>query len=399
MAQENQGNSNGQSNAQNKKERFRGVYGLWILFAFILFFTLFLVRMLLMAIVGDLPYSGYVINIILSIIFLIVCSWSAYISWSQIPQAHVWLIELFGKYITTWEAGLKFPFPYLNFITINEVYKGEQLMELYMNDKEKDEYGYGDVEFTDISAPVEATLYFKIVDPFKAVYNVENLFRAIEDKMDSATRSYLGQYSIDQANKIKARTSLPHIMDGEYLDPDSKELPRSLSAKEREEKLKESHLYNEMLNDWGVRITGLAISDIVLDEDQKELRRKILEASKKQEAATYEKQATITKAEGEQERLNLEGSGIANQIKELGDQGLAPNEASSYLAERLKWQNVGEKGATVIETSGKRSTVGMGAGFGLGYNASQKDGNKKGQDDTDTGADKIKRNDMGGDNK
>jgi hypothetical protein len=102
-------------------------------------------------------------------------------------------------------------------------------------------------------------------------------------------------------------------------------------------------------------------------------------ASKKAEAAKYEKKATIIKASGKRSQLIQEGSGITNQIKLLGKQGMSADSAASYLTERLKWQNVGEKGATVIETSGKSSMVGFGAGFGTGFSAAQ---NNKGGDDS-----------------
>lgn len=321
--------------------------------------------------VSGLDQIPYVESYSLYVIFGVIAMWTLYFSAAVVPQNHVWVMELFGRYITTWKSGLKFPFPFFNFINSTEVYIGEQMMPLHMKDAEQRDFGYGDVEFVDISAPVEATLYFKIENPEKAVYNVENLFKALEDKMDSATRGFLGQYTIDGASKIKARTTLSRILDNEYIEPNPDTPPPPLTPKEEKERLKESQLYNEILNNWGVKITGIAISDIVLDDEQKRLRRLVLEASRKEESAKHEKGATITKAKGEKERLLLEGAGIATQVEKLCEMGLSPREASNYLTDRLKWQNVGEKGATVIETSGQGSSVGAGAGFGVGYNTSQ----------------------------
>jgi regulator of protease activity HflC (stomatin/prohibitin superfamily) len=359
------------------KKRILGIKGLWFLFVLVVAGALIIGRVVAGVVFGNIPYASFLLTFLFAAIFVCILATSIYISWSQVPQAHKWLIELFGEYIATWGSGLKFPFPFFGFVTIHEVYIGEQLMELHMNDETLEGFGYGDVEFVDISAPVESTLYFKIIDPVKAVYYVENLFQAIQDKMDSATRSFLGQYTIEQANIIRARTSLPYIMNGDYID--SKKMPEALSKEETRERLEASQLYREIYDGWGVEITGLAISDIVLDKDQKEIRRSVLVASKKAEAAKYEKKATIIKASGKRSQLIQEGSGITNQIKLLGKQGMSADSAASYLTERLKWQNVGEKGATVIETSGKSSMVGFGAGFGTGFSAAQ---NNKGGDDS-----------------
>lgn len=366
--------SNGDSKALKK---FFGVWGLWLTFIVIIGLLSFLLGLLVSVVFGiigvDVPY----VKLGIVVVFLgSILARAIYVSWSQIPQAHVWLIELFGEYITEWGPGLKFPFPFFGFITINEVYTGEQLMELHMSDNTVKGFGYGDVVFKDMSAPVDATLYFKIVDSYQAVYNVGSLFRALQDKMDSATRSFLGQYTNDEANQIKARASLFDILVDRPNEPDE-----FYEGESFQEKLKrKSSLYKEILEQWGIEITGLAISNIVLDEDQKRLRRRILAASKDQEAAAYEQESARIRAEGERKKLLLEGQGISKQVEQLRKQDLSAEQASAYLAERVKWQNVGEKGATVIETVGERSTVGMGARFGMGQNATdQQRTNRSGQ--------------------
>jgi hypothetical protein len=123
-----------------------------------------------------------------------------------------------------------------------------------------------------------------------------------------------------------------------------------------------------------------------LTEEQKRLRRQVLEASKEMEAAKYKRKTEKLLGKGERDRLIQEGVGINNQIARLRRVGLSPGEAATYLVNRIKWNNVGEKGATVIETGDGQSMAGMGAGFAAGqrsFNSSQgKKGPDGGEDDS-----------------
>lgn len=358
--------------------------GLWILWVILLWLIIFPLSQFLG--LENFYFLGKQ-NILLSvkgIIFGVIIVWSIYSSWSQVPERYIWLVELFEEYVAKWSSGLKFPFPFFGFISIKEIYVGEYVMSLFMQDNCPGEYGYGDVEFKDVSAPIKATLYFRIEDPYKAVYNVEgSLFRAIEDKIDSAIRSFWGKHTVERANELRGRATLPYILSGkEPPGPDKQ--PQPLSEEEMKRELNASVLYNEIRNNWGVEITGLAISDIVLSTEQKEIRREVLRAQKEAEAADHYKEATIIKAKGEQKatiikangergKYVLEGRGVTKQIDQLKETGLSAQESSLYLAERLKWNTSSETRTTVIETSGERSTVASGVGFGVGYNAAQQE--------------------------
>ena len=328
-------------------------------------------------------------------------------AWTTVSQKWECLVELFEEHIDTRGAGLMLPFPLGGFVSLRFVYVGEQHMPLYMN--EQGQGGHGNVEFRDISAPVDATLYFKIVRSDKAVYNISGVYKALGEKMDSAVRSFLGQYTVDEVNIIKARTSLIHILTGEYVDPyhrgdDYKKAEEAEQGeggytkaeldeferiiyendlnKDEADLVRASRLYREVLDNWGIKIKGLAISDVVLSEELQEIRRRILEASKEKEAAEYKKETDIIRAQGKKRALTLEGVGISDQIRYLERRGLNPEQAASYLAKRLKWENVGQKGATVIETlSEEGGSLGTGARFGAGYKAvNSKKGDPKEED-------------------
>ncbi len=284
--------------------------------------------------------------------------------WSQVMQNYAWLLEIFGKNVKEWPAGLHIIFPYFGFASYANVYKGERQKKLFMDEQHKSDAGGGDVEFTDGSAPVEATVYFQVVNAAKATYDIANLESAIEEKMDSAVRSFLGLYSIDGANTIKARASLVNIMNNDYIDPVAVKTNQQDSGsndeskKISEEALKKIPLWEYIHDIWGTKIKSIAISDIILEEKEKDARRKVLLAKKDEEASVHDRGA-----------LKNRGEGYASQAQDITDTGVDPNKTVDYLAKRLQWENVGEKGATVVVDNSGGSVAGLGAQFAAGQKA------------------------------
>lgn len=273
----------------------------------------------------------------------------------------VWLLEIFGSYAATLKSGLHLIYPHFGITYTRAVYLGEQMLRLFMDESES---GTGDVEFKDGSAPVNATVYYKIYDEASApnaVYNIENLKKGLQEKLDSCIRSFLGQYTIDETNILKARANLINILNGEYIDPENKkerekgyyEKEKVKTRKNLEDKLREVSMWNDLLENWGVEITGIAISDIELPEKIKAARQQVLISAKDAKSSGYDKTA-----------LENRGQGYAAQVKFLNAEGVDPTQSVAYLADRLKWENVGDK--TVIIDSGG-GVSGLGAQIGAGF--------------------------------
>ncbi len=117
-------------------------------------------------------------------------------------------------------------------------------------------------------------------------------------------------------------------------------------------------MWAEIEKNWGVQINRVVISDIVLSDEQKDIRRTLLEAKKEAEVAKvkvetseFERRSAVIKAQGEKEILELAGQGIASQVENLHKQGVDPNHATSHLADRIKWEKVGDK-TVIIDSSG-----------------------------------------------
>lgn len=341
------------NNILSKKGR---VKHLWIAFLIALGMVFFFID-LIAGFVFSWPIS---VTISLFIIIAIIIS-TAYNGWTQVPQNEEWVVQLFGEYLETWDGGLNILFPWFGFMNIPVgFFMGQQQIRLYMDETIKKGFGYGHVDFVDGSAPVESSVYFKITDSFKAAYNITNLITALEEKMDGAIRSYLGAYRIDEANVLKAHFSLGHILNGEKIE-DAKSV-QNIDHKD-------VNMWKSINDEWGVEILSIVISDIVLPEELKKIRNELLQARKNAEKAIEEKKAKITLAEADKNVLELLGEGLAKQVADLKKLGLNEKEAVQYLAERMKWEKVGDK--TVIIDNGA-GVSGLGAQFGAGINATKK---------------------------
>lgn len=119
-----------------------------------------------------------------------------------------------------------------------------------------------------VSIRINAVLYYKIFDASKAVIAVENFNYAVSQLAQTTMRNIVGSVSLDdllgQREKISAE--ICKIVD-EATDP------------------------------WGIKVENVELKDVALPEEMKRVIAKVAEAER-------EKQAVITKAEGEVEASN-----------------------------------------------------------------------------------------------
>ncbi len=116
-----------------------------------------------------------------------------------------------------------------------------------------------------VSVRINAVIYYKIFDAAKAVLEVENFYYAVSQLAQTTMRNAVGSVSLDEllSEREKLSESICKIID-EATDP------------------------------WGIKVENVELKDITLPEDMKRVIAKVAEAER-------EKQAVITKAEGETE--------------------------------------------------------------------------------------------------
>lgn len=277
--------------------------------------------------------------------------------WTPVEENWEYRIQVMGKDIgVSFTKGPHLRFPWFNLSVISaKVFMGVQTLELFLDAKVTRQYsGGGDVEFKDFSAPVVVKVFLQIFDSYRATYNIADVFRGVEDKMDERTRLLLAPYKFDDANTKRTVFKVPDFT--KDLDPDLKPIER-ISSLERE------------FENWGVRIINVSIVDFVLPQTVQEQREKVLKATKDAEAAEQEKKRRVTLAEGTRDALAVEGEGFKKKINSLKDTGLDAPSAADFLNRQALYEKVDGR-SLVIESSGA-SVAGVGAMFGVGFRQSQ----------------------------
>ena len=226
-----------------------------------------------------------------------------------VKQAEVVIIERLGKFERVLESGLNFIVPIIDaprYISWKITQKGiDGKTYTYIKDKERIDLRETVYDFPrqnvitkdNVSISINALLYFQIVDPKSAVYEIQNLPDAIEKLTQTTLRNLVGQIDLDETlvSRDKINQELRAILD-------------------------------EATNKWGVKVNRVELQDIIPPVDiqtamekqmkaERDRRAAILEAEGLKKAAILkaegEKEAAINKAEGDKQASILRADGVA----------------------------------------------------------------------------------------
>lgn len=114
-----------------------------------------------------------------------------------------------------------------------------------------------------VSVKVNAVLYFRVVDPEKAIIQVENFYAATSQLAQTTLRSVLGQHELDDM-----------LAEREQLNADIQAI------------------LDKQTDAWGIKVSNVEIKHVDLDE-------KMVRAIAKQAEAERERRAKIIHADGE----------------------------------------------------------------------------------------------------
>mgnify|MGYP003301055141 CR=1 FL=1 len=152
-----------------------------------------------------------------------------------------------------------------------------------------------------IVTEINALIYFQIMDPVRAVYEIANLPQAIEKLTQTTLRNVIGEMDLDDtlSSRDTINTKLQEILD-------------------------------DATNKWGVKVNRVELQDINPPMD-------IREAMEKQMRAERDKRATILEAEGfkQSEVLKAEGDRQA-EINRAEGEATARITVANAEAEALK---------------------------------------------------------------
>lgn len=224
-----------------------------------------------------------------------------------VPQGSKHIVQRLGKYQETLTPGMNVIIPYVDQVSYKVTTKDIVL-----------DIPSQEVITQDNAVIVaNAVAFINIVSPEKAVYGVENYIVAIQNLVQTALRSIVGEMKLDDA----------------------------LSSREMiKAKLKEG--ISDDIADWGINLKTVEIQDI----NPSATMQAAMEA---QAAAERQRRATVTSAEGEKQAAILEAEGRLEASRKDAQAQVVLADASREAIERVT-QAIGEKELPVMYMLGER---------------------------------------------
>lgn len=220
--------------------------------------------------------------IILFIIILII----AYKSIKIVKQSEIYVIEKLGKFYKTANAGITIIVPFVDKIRAIINLK-QQTMDITPQ---------AVITRDNVTITIDTVVFFKITDPIKAVYEIQNLKKGIEYITITTIRDVVGKMNLDDTF-----TSRDNINERLRI------------------------VLDEVTDSWGCKIERVEIKDIMPPSDIRISMEKQMNAERNKRAtilqAQGEKESTITLAEGKKQViiLNAETSQKVSMIKSEGE--------------------------------------------------------------------------------
>ncbi|MGB9838410.1 SPFH domain-containing protein [Methanothermobacter sp.] len=193
------------------------------------------------------------------------------------------VVERLGKYQRTVESGLVVIIPFIE--AIKKVDMREQVVDVPPQEV---------ITKDNTVVVVDCVIFYEVVDPFNAVYNVVDFYQAITKLAQTNLRNIIGDLELDQTltSREMINTQLREVLD-------------------------------EATDKWGTRVVRVEIQRIEPPGDIVEAMSKQMKAERMKRAAILEaegyKQSEIKRAEGDKQAAILEAEGKAEAIKKVAD--------------------------------------------------------------------------------
>jgi regulator of protease activity HflC (stomatin/prohibitin superfamily) len=216
-----------------------------------------------------------------------------------VPQGYQWTVERFGRYRVTLLPGLRLVNPFIDRIG-RKINVQETVLEIpAQNVITKD----------NASVVVDGIVFYQVVDPSRAAYEVQNLQSAVTNITMTNIRTAIGALDLDETLSKR--------------DEINERLLRVLDA---------------ATEPWGTKITRVELKDVRPPEDVQISMAKQLTADRERRAAVLRadgiKQAAVLEAEGTKQAqiLAAEGRLAAAQLDAEARERLAEAEAKATAA-------------------------------------------------------------------
>lgn len=225
-----------------------------------------------------------------------------------VPQQRMDVIERLGRYQRTLKPGLNLLVPFIEGVR-TKVDMREQVVSFPPQPV---------ITSDNLVVSIDTVLYFKVVDPVRATYEISNFLQAIEQLTVTTLRNVIGSLDLERA--LTSR----------------EEINRHLSS-----------VLDETTGRWGIKVTRVEIKAIepppsIRDSMEKQMRAErerratILNAEGHKQAqiltAEGEKQSAVLRADGDRQARILQAEGQAKAIRTVFDAIHTANPSQKVLA-------------------------------------------------------------------
>src|SRR5919202_3523907 len=185
-----------------------------------------------------------------------------------VPQARVGIVQRLGNYQRTADAGVAIVWPFID----------RMLPLLDMREQVVSFPPQPVITSDNVTINVTAVLYYQILDPRNATYQVANVLAAMEQLTQTTLRNVMGGLTLDTSltSRDMVNAQLRMVLD-------------------------------EVTEKWGVRVNRVELKDIAPPKD-------IQIAMEKQMQAERQKRAAILTAEGEAQSAILRAEGLKKAV-------------------------------------------------------------------------------------
>lgn len=205
------------------------------------------------------------IVLILLIVFALIVVFSSFV---VVPQRSAYIVQRWGKYQATLEAGLHFLIPFVDSIAYR----------LTLKEQAWDVEPQTCITRDNIAITVDGILYLQVMDPQKASYGINNYQFAAAQIAQTTMRSIIGKMDLDRTfeEREMINSTIVQAVD-KASDP------------------------------WGVKVTRYEVKNIVPPQSIKDAMEKQMRAEREKRALIAEsegdKQAKINRAEGDRQQM------------------------------------------------------------------------------------------------
>ena len=274
-----------------------------------------------------------------------------------IPQSETKIVERLGRYHATLQPGVNIIIPFIDKAkNVIAVVRGRYV---YTNtiDLREQVYDFDKqnvITKDNIQMQINALLYFQIMDPFKAAYEINNLPNAIEKLTQTTLRNIIGEMELDQTltSRDVINTRMRAILD-EATDPwgikvNRVELKNILPPQDIQNSMEKQMKAERDRRQAILQAEGAKHSQILVAEGEKEAA--ILKADAEKQAAILraeaEKESAILRADGEAQAIRAVQQALADSLALLNEK--APNDQVLKLKALEAMQKVADGKATKI---------------------------------------------------